>query len=131
MPTNFSICSVNNVDYIQFSKVIDNNKYQYKTKINSYDITKELEKFIDQLNEKYNLDLDKNNYKIANTNGWKTTNKIVDHTDTDVKKAQRERTQRYLEKQKESMGVDEFNKQKALNARKYREKKKAHAEIEV
>ncbi len=130
MPTNFSICSVNNVDYIQFSKVIDNNKYQYKTKINSYDLTKELENFIDQLNEKYDLDLDKNNYKIANTNGWKTTNKIIDHTDSDIKLAQRERTQRYLEKQKESMGVDEFNKQKAQNARKYREKKKEH-EIEV
>ncbi len=131
MPANFSICSVNNVDYIQFCKKIDGQRYQYKTKINSYDLADELNKFIDDLNSKYGLNLDKSQLKIANTNGWKTTNKIVEHSDTPEKLAQRERTQRYLEKQKESIGVDEFNKQKAQYAKTYRTNKKAPAEIEV
>ncbi len=131
MPANFSICSVNNVDYIQFCKKIDGQRYQYKTKINSYDLADELNKFIDDLNSKYGLNLDPSQNKIANTNGWKTTNKIVEHSDTPEKLAQRERTQRYLEKQKESIGVDEFNKQKAQYAKTYRTNKKAPAEIEV
>ena len=91
----------------------------------------ELEQFIDDLNNKYRLNLDKSQLKIANTNGWKTTNKIVEHSDSPEKLAQRKRTQRYLEKQKESMGVDEFNKQKAQYAKTYRTSKKAPAEIEV
>jgi len=131
MPANFSICSVNNVDYIQFCKKLNGQRYQYKTKINSYDLTDELDKFIDDLNNKYGLNLDKSQLKIANTNGWKTTNKIIEHSNTPEKLAQRARTQLYLEKQKESIGVDEFNKQKAQYAKNYRTNKKAPVEIEV
>lgn len=128
MPQNFSICNVNQVDYIQFNKKIDEKRFQYKTKINSYDLQIELENFIDQLNEKYDLGLIKSEYKIINTNGWKTTNKIVEHTDTDEKIAQRLRTLQNIEKKKQAVGIEEYNKQKALYAKQYRESKK---EIEV
>mgnify|MGYP000381942140 CR=1 FL=1 len=131
MPSNFSICSVNNIDYIQFCKKIDGQRYQYKTKINSYDLDSELIKFIDDLNNKYGLNLNKFQLKIANTNGWKTTNKIIEHFDTPEKIAQRESTQRYQEKLKQTMGVDEFNKQKAQYAKTYRASKKAPKEIDV
>jgi hypothetical protein len=128
MPQNFSICSVNQVDYIQFNKKIDEKRFQYKTKINSYDLQIELENFIDQLNEKYDIGLIKSEYKIINTNGWKTTNKIIEHDDTDKKIAQRLRTLQNIEKKKQEIGIEEFRKQKALYAKKYRESKK---EIEV
>ena len=82
MPQNFSICNVNQVDYIQFCKKIDEKRFQYKTKINSYNLTNELDNFIDQLNKKYDLGLIKSEYKIINTTGWKTTNKIIYHVDT-------------------------------------------------
>ncbi len=131
MPANFSICNVNNVDYIQFCKKVDGQRYQYKTKINSYDLQTELNEFINDLNNKHGLNLDPAQNKIANTNQWKTTNKIIEHSGTPEKLAQRERTQRYLEKQKQSVGVDEFNKQKAQYAKTYRASKKAPAEIEV
>jgi len=128
MPQNFSICSVNQVDYIQFNKKIDEKRFQYKTKINSYDLQIELENFIDQLNEKYDIGLIKSEYKIINTNGWKTTNKIIEHDDTDKKIAQRLRTLQNIEKKKQEIGIEEFRKQKALYAKQYRESKK---EIEV
>ncbi len=47
--------------------------YQFKA------ITNELDNFIDQLNKKYDLGLIKSEYKIINTTGWKTTNKIIYH----------------------------------------------------
>ena len=122
MPQNFSICNVNDVDYIQFCKKIDDKRFQYKTKINSYDLTQELNTFIDQLNEKYDLGLIKSEYKIINTNGWKTTNKIIDHTCTDIKLKQRTRALQNIEKKKLEVGEEEFKKQKAQYARMYRVK---------
>lgn len=124
MPTNFSIATINSIDYIQFSKTIDSKKYQYKTKINSYDIKSELARFIQKLNEKYNLDLNPTDYLITNTNGWKTTNKIIIHEDSPEKINQRERTKRNIEKKKEELGEEEFKKINALKAKKYRESKK-------
>ncbi len=124
MPQNFSICNVNDIDYFQFNKKIDEKRFQYKTKINSYDLQIELENFIDQLNEKYDLGLIKSEYKIINTNGWKTTNKIVEHVDTDEKIAQRLRTLQNIEKKKQELGIEEFRKQKAIYAKQYRESKK-------
>jgi hypothetical protein len=128
MPTNFSICRINDIDYIQFCKKIDDKKHQYKTKINSYDIQSELNRFIQELNEKYDFGLNPSEYKIINTNEWKTTNNIVIHEDTPEKIAQRERTNKYLEKQKQEIGEDNFKKLKAEYAKKYRNKNK---EIEV
>ncbi len=127
MPTNFSITTVNSIDYIQFCKKIDDKRYMYKTKINSYDIKSELLRFIDELNEKYDLDLDPSDYPIINTNDWKTTNQIIQQTDSAVKQSQRERTRRYLEKKKKELGEDEFRKQNAEKAKVYRQNK----EIEV
>ncbi len=72
MPTNFSICSVNTVDYIQFCKKINNKKVQYKTKIMSSDIQKELDEFVNYLNLTYNLQINKQN--IINTNNWTSQN---------------------------------------------------------
>ena len=57
MPTNFSICTINNVKHIQFCKKIDGMRRQYKTTLKSYDIPKELNKFVEYLNSTYKLDL--------------------------------------------------------------------------
>ena len=130
MPANFSICSVNNIDYIQFCKKINNKRYQYKTKINSYDLNVELDNFINELNEKYNVKLINSDYKIINTNGWQSTNKIVDHSDTDIKLEQRAQAIKYLEKRKLELGEEEFKKQKAQYAQQYRNKNKQQ-EIEI
>ena len=131
MPTNFSITTINSVDYIQFCKKIDDKKYQYKTKINSYDIKSELDRFIDELNEKYQLELIKSDYPIVNTNGWKTTNQIIQHSDSAEKQSQRERTRRYLEKKKQEMGEEEFRKQNADKAKSYRQSKQSNKELDV
>jgi len=74
MPVNFSICRVKDIDYIQFSKRIETTLYQYKTKINSYNIQSELNKFIDYLKTTYNLTIEEG--KVENKDNWKTTNKI-------------------------------------------------------
>jgi hypothetical protein len=74
MPVNFSICRVKDIDNIQFSKKIGNLLHQYKTKINSYNIQSELNKFIKYLNETYNLNIEEG--KVENNDNWKTTNKI-------------------------------------------------------
>lgn len=129
MPQNFSICTVNQVDYIQFNKTIDEKRFQYKTKINSYDLDKELGSFIDQLNEKYDLGLIKVHYKIINTNGWKTTNKIIEHSDTEEKIAHREKAQKHLEKKKQELGADEFKKNRAQYAKQYRANKANEIEV--
>ena len=55
----FSITTINNIDYIQFCKKINDKRYQYKIKITSYNLQKELEKFIDSLNINYSLNLNK------------------------------------------------------------------------
>jgi len=123
MPANFSITTVNSIDYIQFCKKINDKKHQYKTKINSLDIKSELSRFINELNEKYELELNPLDYPITNTNGWTTTNQIITHTDSAEKQSQRERTQRYLVKKKQELGEDEFRKQNAEKAKAYRQTK--------
>ena len=120
MPQNFSICNVNNIDYIQFCKKINGTKYQYKTKINSYDLNTELNEFINDLNEKYKLNLINLDYSIKNPTGWMTTNKIVDHTETPEKILQRAQAQNYIQNKINEIGLDEFRKQKAEYAQQYR-----------
>lgn len=75
LPVNYSICKVNDIEYIQFCKKIDNKKEQFKRKINSYDLQKEISNFILHLNENYNLNL--KNESIKNPLDWKTSNKIT------------------------------------------------------
>jgi len=75
MPENFSICNINGIDYIQFSKKINDKKIQYKTSIKTYDLQDELNRFIKYLNNNYNLGID-DNLIINNSNGWVTTNNI-------------------------------------------------------
>ena len=120
MPANFSICNVNSIDYIQFCKKINDKRYQYKTKINSYDLNLELNHFINELNEKYNLQLVKSDFIITNTNKWQTSNKIIDHSDTEIKLKQRAQSMKYLEKKKLELGENEFHKQKAQYSKQYR-----------
>jgi len=75
LPSNFCITNINKVDYIQFSKKINDKKVCYKTNIKSYDLQKDLNNFVDNLNKKYNFNIPEQ--KIINMNDWKTTNKIV------------------------------------------------------
>jgi hypothetical protein len=74
MPKNFSICNVNNIEYIQFCKKINNKRYQYKYVIKSYNLQNELNVFIADLNKKYNLNISEQ--IITDMNNWKTSNKI-------------------------------------------------------
>ncbi len=74
LPSNFCITNINSVDYIQFSKKINDKKVCYKTNIKSHDLQKELDNFVDSLNKKYDFNIPAQ--KIININGWKTTNKI-------------------------------------------------------
>lgn len=75
MPCNFSICNVNSIDHIQFSKLIDGKKYQFKTKIASYNLQNELDKFANYINETKNINIG-TNHQIVQLNNWKTSNKI-------------------------------------------------------
>ena len=75
MPTNFSICNINNIEHIQFCKKINNKRYQYKYVIKSYNLQNELNVFIADLNKKYNLNISEQ--IITDMNNWKTTNKII------------------------------------------------------
>ena len=75
LPSNFCITNINKVDYIQFSKKINDKKVCYKTNIKSYDLQKDLNNFVDNLNKKYNFNIPEQ--KIINMNNWKTTNKII------------------------------------------------------
>ena len=74
MPQNFCITNINKIDHIQFTKKIDDKKVSYKTVIKSYDLQNELNKFVNYLNEKYNLNITEQ--RIIDDKGWKTTNKI-------------------------------------------------------
>jgi len=75
MPNNFSICNINNIDYIQFSKTIDDKKKSYKTKIKSDDLQLEYLNFVKFLNDKYNFNI--SNENIINKSNWKTSNVIL------------------------------------------------------
>ena len=75
LPRNFSIYNGAGKDYIQFSKKIDNKKVSYKTGIKSYDLQKELDTFVNYLNQEYKLNLAYQ--KVVELNGWKTSNKVI------------------------------------------------------
>jgi hypothetical protein len=120
MPTNFSICNVKNIDYIQFCKKIDDKKYQYKTKINSYDLQDELNNFVIYINQHYINIGDASNYTIINTKNWQTLNKIVLHEDTELKQKNRNKTLKSIEKKKQEIGEEEYKKQKNEYMKNYR-----------
>jgi hypothetical protein len=122
MPKNFSICNVNDTDYIQFCKKIDDKKYQYKTRVNSHDIQSELNNFIDYLNTKYNLKLIKEEYIVINPCNWITTNNIIDHKDTPNKIASRNKAHKYIEKKKLEIGEDQYKEHKRIYAKQLRNK---------
>jgi hypothetical protein len=122
MPNNFSICNVNDTDYIQFCKKIDNKRYQYKTRINSNDIQTELNNFIDYLNMKYKLELIKDQYIVNNMNNWVSSNNIIDHTDTPNKIISREKSKKYIEKKKLEMGEEKFKEMKRIYVKELRNK---------
>ena len=123
MPKNFSICNVNDTDYIQFCKKIDDTRHQYKTRINSYNLQQELNDFIDVLNTKYNFALVKEEYIINNIHDWKTKNKCVDHTNTNAKISQRERSNKLNAKKREEMGDEAYKEMMRVKAIEYRNKK--------
>jgi hypothetical protein len=75
MPPNFCITNINLVDYIQFSKKINDKKVSYKKEIKSHDLQNELNIFVNNLNTKYNFNILEQ--KIINMNDWKTSNKIL------------------------------------------------------
>jgi hypothetical protein len=74
LPRNFSIYNSAGKDYIQFSKKIDDKKVSYKIGIKSYDLQKELDTFVNYLNQEYKLNLA--DQKVVELNDWKTVNKI-------------------------------------------------------
>jgi hypothetical protein len=76
LPKNFSICRINNVDYLQFHKKEDGKKYQLQRKINSYNIQEIFNNFVKEVNDNFDLNLE--SFKIDNSIGWKTINKIID-----------------------------------------------------
>jgi hypothetical protein len=122
LPINFSIPTVNNIDYIQFCKKINGERIQYKTKINSYDLQNELNNFITYLNENYNLKLIYSDYIIAQTN-WKTSNKIIDHDNvTEQQNKNREKVLKFVEKKKLELGEDKFKEIRTEYMKNYRKK---------
>ena len=127
MPNNFSICCVNGTDYIQFCKKIDDKKHQYKTRINSYDLQSELNRFVDYLNETYKfatvLIKGVPVHDIVTTNGWRTTNNIICHDDTPEKLASRERANNYNMKKREEMGEEKYKEMLRNRPFRYRDKK--------
>jgi hypothetical protein len=129
MPKNFSICNVNNTDYIQFCKKIGEKKHQYKTRINSHNIMQELNIFIDYLNITYNINLVKEDYNIKNTNNWKTTNNIIDHTDTKDKLSSREQSLKSINKKREQMGDVAYKEMQRIKAKDHRDKKKVEINL--
>jgi hypothetical protein len=78
MPSNFCIANINSIDHIQFTKKINDKNVSYKTVIKSYDLQNELNIFVDNLNEKYKLNISPQ--KIIDDKNWKTTNKIKETT---------------------------------------------------
>lgn len=82
MPPNFCIANINSIDHIQFTKKINDKNVSYKVVIKSYDLQKELDTFVDNLNEKYKLNIPPQ--KIIDTKDWKTTNKIKENIDLEI-----------------------------------------------
>ena len=74
LPDNFCICYVTGKDHIQFTKTIDGKKISYKKVIKSYNLQKELDTFVNYLNQEYKLNLA--DQKVVELNDWKTSNKI-------------------------------------------------------
>ena len=76
---------------------------------------------LDYLNSNYSLELNKDNYKIINDNNWKTSNKIIDHDNpTELQLKNRKKALKSLNKKKEELGKDEFNKQRNEYMKNYR-----------
>jgi hypothetical protein len=74
LPDNFCICHLTGKDYIQFSKTINGKKISYKTVIKSYDLQKELDNFVNYLNQEYKLNITEQ--KVIDLSNWKTINKV-------------------------------------------------------
>jgi hypothetical protein len=74
LPDNFCICHITGKDYIQFTKTIKGKKVSYKKVIKSYDLQKELDNFVNYLNQEYKLNL--SNQKVVELNDRKTSTKI-------------------------------------------------------
>lgn len=74
LPDNFCICHLTGKDYIQFTKTIDGKKISYKKVIKSYDLQKELDIFVNYLNQEYKLNIMEQ--KVIELNNWKTNNKV-------------------------------------------------------
>jgi hypothetical protein len=127
LPKNFSICTINNIDYIQYCKKIDNQKYQYKIKINSYNLQNVINSFVDNINNKYKLNIP--NQTIENPQNWKTTNKILNKEPSEEKQKSISRQTKYLEKKKAELGDETFKALKAKQARERREKKKQEIDL--
>jgi hypothetical protein len=123
LPINFTITTVNTVDYIQFCKKIDGERIQYKTKINSYDLQSEMNNFITYLNTNYNLNLNQSDFIIPPTD-WKTSNKIIDRDNvTSQQLKNREKALKSLAKKREELGEDKVREMKTEYMKAYREKK--------
>ncbi len=82
LPSNFCITNINSTDYIQFTKKINDKTISYKIVIKSYDLQKELNQFVDNLNEKYKLNI--SSQKIIDDKNWKTTNKINEKLNLEI-----------------------------------------------
>ena len=102
--------------------MIDNKKHQYKTRINSYDLQSELNRFVDYLNETYKFTTVLT-HDVVTTNGWRTTNNIICHDDTPEKLASRERANNYNMKKREELGEEKYKEMLRVRASTYRDKK--------
>jgi len=122
LPTNFSICNINGIDFLQYHKKNGDKKDQRQRRINSHNIQTEFESFVKFINETYNLNLQ--NETILNPHNWKTSNKIIIQEDTDEKQKNREKSKKSIEKKKAEMGIEAFNKLKAEQAKERRAKNK-------
>jgi hypothetical protein len=74
LPDNFCICHLNGKDYIQFTKKINDKKVSYKKVIKSNDLQKELDTFVNYLNQEYKLNITEQ--KVIDLSNWKTINKV-------------------------------------------------------
>jgi hypothetical protein len=82
MPPNFCIANINTIDYIQFTKTINDKKVSYKRVIKSYDLQKELTSFVNYLNQEYKLNISPQT--VIDDKNWKTTNKVKEKVDLEI-----------------------------------------------
>ena len=122
LPINFSIFTTNGIDFLQYLKKIDGNVYQLQRSIKSNDIQKEFDNFVDIINNKFTLQIPKT--IINNPQNWKTSNKIIDHEETDEKLKNREKAKKSLDKKRIEMGDEAYKAMKAQQQKESRDKKK-------